>query len=108
MVFDAVDKCPSEVEDVDGFEDEDGCPELDNDRDGIADYQDTRPDDVTNQCVAARQGEMIKFYGKIVLRQVGALQQSSMAVLEAVIQVLAVYKDIRMAEIQGHRQYRWL
>ena len=102
-ILDAVDKCPSEVEDVDGFEDEDGCPELDNDRDGIADYQDTCPDDATNQCVAARQGEMIKFYGKIVFETGKAkLQQSSMAVLEAVIQVLAVYKDIRMVEIQGH------
>ena len=74
---------------MDGFEDEDGCPKLDNDRDGIADYQDTCPDDATNQCVAARQGEMIKFYGKIVFETGKAkLQQSSMAVLEAVIQVL--------------------
>ena len=102
-ILDAQDKCPSEVEDVDGFEDEDGCPELDNDRDGIADYQDTCPDDATNQCVAARQGEMIKFYGKIVFETGKAkLQQSSMAVLEAVIQVLSTYKDIQLVEIQGH------
>ena len=102
-ILDAQDQCPSEVEDVDGFEDEDGCPELDNDRDGIADYQDTCPDDATNQCVAARQGEMIKFYGKIVFETGKAkLQQSSMAVLEAVIQVLSTYRDIRLVEIQGH------
>jgi len=33
----SVDGCPDEREDQDGFEDEDGCEERDNDRDGIAD-----------------------------------------------------------------------
>jgi outer membrane protein OmpA-like peptidoglycan-associated protein len=37
------DACPDEAEDVDGFEDEDGCPELDNDSDGIADGADACP-----------------------------------------------------------------
>ena len=39
-VADADDPCPAEAEDSDGFEDEDGCPELDNDGDGVADAQD--------------------------------------------------------------------
>ncbi len=34
---DHLDKCPGEAEDFDGFEDEDGCPEPDNDGDGICD-----------------------------------------------------------------------
>ena len=34
------DKCPDEAEDMDGFEDEDGCPEKDNDKDGIEDEKD--------------------------------------------------------------------
>jgi outer membrane protein OmpA-like peptidoglycan-associated protein len=40
---DDVDACPDEPEDLDGFEDEDGCPEPDNDRDGILDDDDRCP-----------------------------------------------------------------
>lgn len=32
-----VDNCPEEAEDVDGMQDDDGCPDVDNDRDGICD-----------------------------------------------------------------------
>jgi len=34
---DSVDKCPLEPEDQDGFEDTEGCPDADNDKDGILD-----------------------------------------------------------------------
>jgi outer membrane protein OmpA-like peptidoglycan-associated protein len=44
-VKDSVDKCPDESEDLDGFEDEDGCPDPDNDRDGIPDVDDKCPND---------------------------------------------------------------
>ncbi|MCK4979763.1 MAG: OmpA family protein [Candidatus Delongbacteria bacterium] len=37
------DKCPTVPEDKDGFEDEDGCPDLDNDKDGIPDLKDKCP-----------------------------------------------------------------
>ncbi|MDB5051081.1 MAG: putative internalin, partial [Fibrobacteres bacterium] len=37
------DKCPDQAEDKDGFQDEDGCPDLDNDKDGIADVNDKCP-----------------------------------------------------------------
>jgi outer membrane protein OmpA-like peptidoglycan-associated protein len=40
---DEKDKCPNEAEDKDGFEDEDGCPDLDNDADGIVDKDDLCP-----------------------------------------------------------------
>jgi outer membrane protein OmpA-like peptidoglycan-associated protein len=33
----SIDKCPNEPEDIDGFEDSDGCPDPDNDKDGICD-----------------------------------------------------------------------
>jgi OOP family OmpA-OmpF porin len=42
---DAADKCPAEAEDIDGFQDDDGCPELDNDNDGVGDDDDTCPSD---------------------------------------------------------------
>ncbi|MEM8609355.1 MAG: OmpA family protein [Myxococcota bacterium] len=42
---DDVDKCPNEAEDKDGFEDDDGCPDLDNDGDTIPDADDRCPDE---------------------------------------------------------------
>ena len=39
------DECVGLAEDRDGFEDEDGCPELDNDEDGILDADDKCPND---------------------------------------------------------------
>ena len=41
---DGADSCPLVAEDLDGFEDGDGCPDEDNDRDGIADRVDLCPD----------------------------------------------------------------
>jgi outer membrane protein OmpA-like peptidoglycan-associated protein len=40
---DLTDKCPTEPEDKDGFEDDNGCPELDNDKDGLTDVVDKCP-----------------------------------------------------------------
>ncbi|MCU0663447.1 MAG: OmpA family protein [Myxococcota bacterium] len=40
---DDTDKCVSEAEDKDGFQDEDGCPDADNDGDGVADLEDKCP-----------------------------------------------------------------
>lgn len=42
-IADARDKCPQQPEDLDGFQDEDGCPDLDNDNDGILDAKDLCP-----------------------------------------------------------------
>ena len=44
-ISDAADKCPLCPEDKDGFQDEDGCPDLDNDNDGIADANDKCPNE---------------------------------------------------------------
>ncbi|MCK5798671.1 MAG: OmpA family protein [Deltaproteobacteria bacterium] len=41
--LDPVDKCPDQAEDVDGFEDQDCCPDPDNDKDGIPDKLDQCP-----------------------------------------------------------------
>ena len=42
-LFDDVDKCPLEPEDVDTWEDTDGCPDPDNDADGVLDINDHCP-----------------------------------------------------------------
>jgi outer membrane protein OmpA-like peptidoglycan-associated protein len=44
-IKDDVDKCPDEPEDIDDFEDSDGCPDPDNDRDGIPDKLDKCPNE---------------------------------------------------------------
>lgn len=40
---DPEDSCPDQPEDADGYEDSDGCPDLDNDGDGLADTSDECP-----------------------------------------------------------------
>jgi outer membrane protein OmpA-like peptidoglycan-associated protein len=40
-LLDPQDKCPNDPEDVDRFEDQDGCPDLDNDKDGLPDSADS-------------------------------------------------------------------
>jgi outer membrane protein OmpA-like peptidoglycan-associated protein len=42
---DNVDLCPDQPEDKDGFQDEDGCPDLDNDNDGLTDSADKCPNE---------------------------------------------------------------
>ena len=44
-IRDNKDACPEAPEDVDGFEDEDGCPDTDNDGDGFDDAEDQCPDE---------------------------------------------------------------
>lgn len=43
--WDDEDACPDQPEDFDGFEDKEGCPDLDNDKDGILDVADACPMD---------------------------------------------------------------
>ena len=43
-IADVSDRCPDKAEDVDQFEDDDGCPEEDNDGDRIADARDLCPE----------------------------------------------------------------
>ncbi|MFT5232256.1 MAG: hypothetical protein ACI9UQ_000275 [Candidatus Krumholzibacteriia bacterium] len=44
-VRDRDDSCPDLAEDIDGFQDEDGCPDYDNDQDGVPDVLDDAPDE---------------------------------------------------------------
>lgn len=44
-IADPFDRCPVEQEDYDGYQDDDGCPDLDNDRDGIPDLWDKAPNE---------------------------------------------------------------
>jgi len=44
-VNDTADRCPQEAEDLDGYQDADGCPDIDNDADGVVDSKDECPDE---------------------------------------------------------------
>ena len=46
---DSVDGAPNDAEDPDGFEDEDGIPDLDNDQDGVLDADDGAPNDAEDR-----------------------------------------------------------
>jgi OmpA-OmpF porin, OOP family len=46
---DATDKCPTDPEDLDKYQDEDGCPDPDNDADGVADVKDKCPNQPESQ-----------------------------------------------------------
>lgn len=48
-IINAKDECPNEPEDKDGFQDEDGCPDLDNDADGLADAADPCPNEAEDK-----------------------------------------------------------
>ena len=43
-IVDTADDCPDAPECVNGFDDEDGCPDPDNDQDGVLDVDDACPD----------------------------------------------------------------
>jgi OOP family OmpA-OmpF porin len=48
-ILDKNDKCPTKAEDKDGFEDEDGCPDVDNDGDGVLDTADKCPNEAEDK-----------------------------------------------------------
>ena len=45
----SIDRCPTQAEDMDGFEDSDGCPEPDNDKDGVKDEDDKCPNEAAEK-----------------------------------------------------------
>lgn len=118
-VPDAFDHCPDLAEDMDGFEDGDGCPEADNDNDGVLDVADRCPllaevkngfkdddgcpdspegpvrvDDLNRQITIT---DLIYFdTGK------ATIQPRSFALLDAIAMLLDTRKDIKRLRIEGH------
>ncbi len=115
-VADEADPCPVTKEDRDGFEDDDGCPEVDNDRDGVDDGKDKCPfaaesingikDDDGCPDVGAAVVHVRK--GAVVLDETVQFKTASAALLPVSLkllkQVAAVLKAERALsiEIQGH------
>jgi len=111
---DGADACPDEPEDVDGFEDSDGCPDPDNDEDGIIDEMDECPDepesfnDVEDEdgcpdsAVSISVGRLD--LGENVHFEVNkaVLKKKSKLLLNEVAEVLEAHPQILKLRIEGH------
>jgi outer membrane protein OmpA-like peptidoglycan-associated protein len=114
-IEDASDGCPTDAEDVDKFEDEDGCPELDNDVDGLADAVDPCPDDaeIVNgyqdddgcpddppkiQVSAEDVGLDETIYFDL---NKAKIKQRSRKLLQAIVDALEAIPDVRV-RVEGH------
>ncbi len=111
------DACPDQPEDMDGFEDDDGCPDADNDGDGIADAIDKCPlvaetgngFSDADGCPDAIPPRLARFTGKVMgvrFRTASAtLRPSSRMVLDAAARVLVEFPSVRV-EVAGHTDDR--
>ena len=113
-IIGSADSCPNDAEDVDKFEDTDGCPDLDNDNDRIADAQDKCPDlpevyngaDDDDGCpdkglVRIAENELQILETIYFNRGNAALSASSLDVLDAVAAVLRANPGVQLVELQG-------
>ena len=104
---------PHEPEDRDGFEDDDGCPEPDNDHDGIPDDDDECPDDAEEPggdgdgCpdkarVTVRNGKLVIF-GKIQFASGRTpILPKSEQLVDEMARALKEHPELKKVEIQGH------
>nr|MBK7068992.1 OmpA family protein [Deltaproteobacteria bacterium] len=123
-VPDSLDQCPQVVEDHDGFEDEDGCPDLDDDNDNLPDSEDRCPRapetvngyEEEDGCPDALPGsrERIEWNGnEIRLRQrvyfaVGRWQVPPLfnPILTELGDFLVAHPEIRRLRVEGHSDDR--
>ncbi len=118
-IRDSLDKCPTEPEDIDGFEDTDGCPDKDNDQDGIPDREDLCPNEPeTKNGYADDDGcpdaEQIRVLGdKIVLDdRVHFMVNShiirgiSYPLLERLARLINQHPEYVSIDVQGHTDER--
>jgi hypothetical protein len=68
-VADWADRCPAAAEDSDGFRDEDGCPDDDNDGDGVPDLLDSTPNGEPEDATLRPPGERPMLKMRIRMRE---------------------------------------
>jgi outer membrane protein OmpA-like peptidoglycan-associated protein len=120
-VMSPADKCPNEPEDIDGFEDEDGCPDLDNDRDGVPDATDKCPlkaetvngikdDDGCPDQGAAKasiKGGKVSITERVYFASGrDTVSARSLSLLRQIAQVLKANWQVREVRIEGHTDDR--
>ncbi len=111
-IADKDDKCPKRPEDVDKFEDDDGCPDIDNDLDRVLDIADKCPieREVLNGfededgCADTLPQDLLDVEGVIGVRFASSTANfttASLAILKNAALVLSKYPTVRL-EIGGH------
>jgi outer membrane protein OmpA-like peptidoglycan-associated protein len=103
-----MDHCADEAEDRDGFEDSDGCPDPDNDADGVPDLADNCPETPSgvmvdqHGCPAAEQITQTLILEGVNFELGSAeLTPGSLEVLREVAQSLLAYPEVTI-EVGGH------
>lgn len=118
-LVDPVDRCPFEPEDIDGFQDQDGCPDPDNDQDRILDLVDLCPLDPENyngvkdedgcpdaQKVVVTRDRIVILDKVLFYTAKDVIVPESYPILEAVLEVLQKYPNIKRVRIEGHTDSR--
>lgn len=112
-ILDKDDDCPTDVEDLDAFQDDDGCPELDNDEDGVPDETDECPDIPeepggdkdgcpSRTYVKIVDGE-IQVFGKVLFRVGSAdIEPRSEPLLDQLAAALRASPEVRRVRVEGH------
>lgn len=114
-VADAHDQCPLSAEDRDGFQDDDGCPEIDNDGDGITDLHDLCPcvpenhnqyEDMDGcpECGAVLQTDApVRMDVRIVFEQDSArLTPRGARMVQQIALTFGQYEQLHLVAVQGH------
>jgi outer membrane protein OmpA-like peptidoglycan-associated protein len=111
------DACPRLPEDLDGIEDEDGCPEGDEDGDGVLDYLDRCPDEAEtingykddDGCEDEGPAQIIVEEGRISILETirfesesSAIDRSSYSIMDQIALALRKHKEIERIEVGGH------
>jgi OOP family OmpA-OmpF porin len=113
---DGADLCPREAEDADGFEDQDGCPDPDNDKDRIPDARDKCPNvaeiyngvDDDDGCPDA--GRVLKIgpcklviVDKILFtKNAATVPAEATSMLDDLARTMELNPQILSVEVQGH------
>lgn len=118
-ISDSDDKCPNVAEDVDGYDDHDGCPEEDpdGDSDGIADNEDDCPDaketingvDDDDGCPDTGDPKVIYEEGEFKILEAiqfehgsGKLTKESESTVDQVALTLKANPQIKKIRVEGH------
>jgi OOP family OmpA-OmpF porin len=116
-ILDAADQCPERAEDVDQFQDDDGCPDIDNDLDQVLDIADSCPSipetyngfEDDDGCVDSVPGDVDAVLGTIegLLYNAGSTEVPDTAkeALDKIADVLKKYPSITLLVI-GHTDDR--
>jgi outer membrane protein OmpA-like peptidoglycan-associated protein len=118
-VVDTADACPSVPEDMDGFQDQDGCPDPDNDSDRILDGDDQCPDDAETYngendedgcpdtgVLQVEEGVIVLFEQIHFRTDSAEIDPTSFPLLDTIARALAGNPHITLVEVQGHADDR--